>query len=140
MKKIFLSSICFLTACTLTPKYDTEFVNPIFNKPLHAYGRNSWNTLLTPNSITVSPDDFSNPEAYIEKYDCKLLENEQDHIKYSCIICHSYLVELGLETKENNCYHGIIIYQTTDRELIEELSFEPDEQEPHTIDHLITKQ
>ena len=67
---------------------EEQFVNPIFNKTLYAYSRTSWNTLLTLSSITQSPDNFSDSDAYIEKHSCELLENEFDHIKYKCNLCY----------------------------------------------------
>ena len=66
MKKVVLSFICFLTACSSIFGYNKEFKNPIFNKTLYAYGKTSWNTMLTPNSVTVSPNNFSSPDAYIQ--------------------------------------------------------------------------
>ena len=129
MKKFSIILFALLNICGCTrlnnPMQKQMFVNPIFSKPLLAYGRTSWNTILTPNRITVSPDDFSNPEAYIEKYDCELLENKQTHVKYSCNVCHQYLLELGLDTKENTCYPNIIIYKITDNGLVKKTSFNP---------------
>ena len=112
-----------------------EFVNPIFNKPLFAYGRTSWNTLLTPKNISETPDNFSDEGAYIEKHNCKLLENENNHIKYICNICYPDL----LMHDKINCSVKIIIYKITDNGFIEEQSFRPREQEPYSIDYLITK-
>ena len=84
MKKLFLSSICFLTACTLTPKYDTEFKNPVFYQPLEPLGRTSTWTYLTPTSIkSMTPLD-KNKVAMTGK--CELVENEQDHITLLCDI------------------------------------------------------
>lgn len=138
MKKIVLIlGLCLnVCACMQTDNFTQkqEFVNPVFNKLLLAYGRTSWNTLLTPTSVTISPDNFSNPDAYIEKYDCQLLENEQDHIKYDCIICNPYLVKVGLATK--NCYPNTIIYQIADDGLVRKLSFKPSKYEPFSIMHL----
>ena len=144
MKKLvlILGLLLTLNSCFYSksePVERQEFVNPIFSKPLFAYGRTSWNTILTPNSISESPDDFSSPDSYIEKHSCKLLENGFDNIKYSCTICHQYLLELGLETKENNCYSNIIIYQITDDGFIEKKSFEPYHNTPYSIQHLILK-
>ena len=141
MKKIavVLGWISALSSCSYLKSESVEqqeFVNPIFNKPLLAYSRTSWNTMLMPNSVSESPDDFSFPEAYIEKHNCKLLENEFDHIKYSCTICHQYLLELGLETKEDNCYHNIIIYQITDDGLIRKTSFDPKRPDFQSIENL----
>ena len=72
---------------------EEQFVNPVFNKTLYAYSRTSWNTLLTPSSITQSPDNFSDSDAYIEKHSCELLENEFDHIKYKCNLCYQAFLE-----------------------------------------------
>lgn len=84
MRKLFLSSICFLTACTLTPKYDTEFKNPVFYQPLEPLSRTSTWTYLTPTSIkSMTPLD-KNKVAMTGK--CELVENEQDHITLLCDI------------------------------------------------------
>ena len=112
-----------------------EFVNQIFNKPLFAYGRTSWNTILTPTSITESPDNFSNPDAHIEKHNCKLLENENNHIKYFCNVCHPDI----LNENKPSCSFENIIYRITNDGFIEKQSFTPHEQEPYSIDYLITK-
>ena len=140
MKKIalILGLLLTLSSCSYSKNESVkqqEFVNPIFNKPLFAYGKTSWNTILTFNSIAESPDDFSNPEAYIEKHSCKLLENEEHYIKFLCNICYQDI----LITNKINCSTKIIIYQIADDGFIEKQSFRPHEQEPFSIEHLITK-
>lgn len=112
-----------------------EFVNPIFNKPLLAYSKQTWNNLLTPSNITESLDDFSSPNAHIEKHSCKLQENENNHIKYICNVCYQ---DLLIENKIN-CSITIIIYQITDNDLIEKQSFSLHEQEPYLIEFLKAK-
>ena len=135
MKKVVLSFMCFLTACSFLSGDDEKFKNPVFNKTLYAYGRTSWNTMLTSNSISESPDDFSAPDAYIEKHGCKLLENEQDHIKYLCNVCYPEL----LNHDKLHCSPTIIVYRMDDDGFIRKHSFRPHEQEPFSIEHLITK-
>ena len=112
-----------------------EFVNPIFNQPLLAYGRTSRNTILTLNSIAESLDDFSVPEAHIEKHSCKLLKNEAYYIKFLCNICYQDILIIN----KINCSTQIVIYQITDDGFIEKQSFRLHEQEPFSIEHLITK-
>ena len=137
MKNMFLILIVFsLIGCAwinIESSNKQEFKNPIFSKPLLAYGRTSWNTILTPNSITVSPDDFSNSGAYIEKYDCKLLENEHKHIKYFCNVCRPDI----LNSNKTSCSLEIIVFQITNNGLVKELTFNPNESEPYSIQHLI---
>ena len=125
-----------LSACEKDKNSKThEFVNPIFNKPLFAYGRTSWNTLLTPNSITESPDDFSDSDAYIEKHNCKLIENENNHIKYFCNVCHPDV----LNENKPSCSSENIVYRITNDGLIKKQSFRLHEKEPYSIEHLIIK-
>lgn len=139
MKNMFLILIFFsLIGCAwidIESSNNQEFVNTIFSKPLLAYGRTSWNTILTPNSITESPDDFSSPDAYIEKHDCKLLENQHNYIKYFCNVCHPDI----LNRNKIMCSHEVIVYQVNDRGLIEKQSFELDEQEPYSLEYLTIK-
>ena len=139
MKKFVLSLGLFLAfsanACAEDTINKQEFVNPIFNKTLYVYGRTSWNTILTFNSISESPDDFSASDAYIEKHSCKLLENEFDHIKYSCNVCYPDI----LNHNKQHCSPTIIVYQISDDGFIRKYSFELDRQEPYSIQTLITK-
>lgn len=138
MKKIvlILGLLLTLSSCSYLKSSSVkqqEFVNPIFNKPLFAYGRTSWNTILTPVSITESPDDFSSPDAYIEKHICNLLENEKDYIKFLCNLCYQDI----LIADKTNCSMKIIIYKITNNNLIEKKSFKLHEHEPYSINHLI---
>ena len=112
-----------------------EFVNPIFNKTLYSYSKQTWNTQLSPSSIIASPDNLSDPNAYIEQYPCELLENKHDHVKFNCTICYGYLSKL--EAKD--CYHDIIIYQITTDGKIKETTFNPKHPEFQSIEYLITK-
>ena len=112
-----------------------EFVNPIFNKTLYGYSKQTWNTQLSPSSIIASPDNLSDPNAYIEQYPCELLENKHDHVKFNCTICYGYLSKL--EAKD--CYHDIIIYQITTDGKIKETTFNPNRPEFQSIEYLITK-
>ena len=112
-----------------------KFVNPIFNKTLLAYSKQTWNTLLSPNSISESPDDFSNPEAHIEKHNCKLLANKQDYIKFLCNVCYQDI----LIADQNNCSIETILYKITDDGFIEKQSFRPHEQEPFSLEYFVTK-
>ena len=124
-----------VNACAKNDVNKQEFVNPIFNKTLFAYGRTSWNTILTPNSVTESPDDFSNPDAYIEKHNCKLQVNKRDYIKFLCNVCYQDI----LIADKINCSRKNILYKIADDGLIEKQSFRLHDQEPYSIDHLITK-
>ena len=140
MKKLvlILGFLLTLSNCSYSQsssEKQQEFVNPIFNKPLFAYSEQTWNTLLTPNSITESPDDFSDSEAHIEKHNCELLENKSHFIKYFCNVCHPDI----LHKNKPSCSLKIIIYQITDNGLIKKQSFRLHEKEPYSIEHLIIK-
>ena len=140
MKKLvlILGILVVLSSYSYSKSISTEqqeFVNQIFNKPLFAYGRTSWNTILTPNSVTVSPNSFSSPDAYIEHYPCELLKNRHDYVKYNCTICYGYLSKL----EDKDCYHNIIIYQIATDGRIKETTFNPKRPEFQSIDYLITK-
>lgn len=140
MKKLvlILGFLLTLSNCSYSQsssEKQQEFVNPIFNKPLFAYGKTSWNTILTPNSVTVSPNNFSSPDAYIEQYPCELLDNIHDYVKYNCTICYGYLSKL----EDKDCYHNIIIYQITTDGKIKETTFNPKRPEFKSIEYLITK-
>ena len=140
MKKLvlILGFLLTLSNCSYSQSSSDKqqgFVNPIFNKPLFAYGKTSWNTILTPNSISESPDDFSSPGAYIEKHNCELLENKSHFIKYFCNVCHPDI----LHKNKPSCSLKIIIYQITTDGFIEKQSFRLGEQEPYSIEHLIIK-
>lgn len=82
MKKIFLSSICLLTACTLTPKYDTEFKNPLFYQPLRPLSKTVGYVYLTPTSAEFRGVMDKNTTIYKGK--CELIENTQDSITLKC--------------------------------------------------------
>ncbi len=82
MKKIFLSFIYFLTACTLAPKYDTEFKNPVFYQPLRPLSQTSTWTYLTPTSyVSMTPLDKNKVDTQGK---CDLVENTQDRITLKC--------------------------------------------------------
>ena len=131
-----VSLISILNACTIDKSSGTQvFVNPIFNKTLHGYSEQTWNAQLSPNSISESPDDFSAPDAYIEKHSCKLLENEQNHIKFSCNVCSPEI----LNHDKLYCSPTIIVYQINDDGFIRKYSFDLDRQEPYSIETLKTK-
>lgn len=112
-----------------------EFVNPIFNKILLAYSKQTWNTLLSPNSISESPDSFSNPHAHVEKHNCKLLANKQDYIKFLCNVCYQDI----LIADKINCSIETILYKITNDGLIEKQSFRPHEQEPFSLEYFVAK-
>lgn len=114
---------------------EQEFVNPIFNKTLLAYSKQTWNTLLSPNSISESPDNFSDPDAHIEKHNCKLLVNKQDYIKFLCNVCYQDI----LIANKINCSIENILYKITDDGLIEKQSFRLQEPEPYSREFFITK-
>lgn len=139
MKKLFLILVFSLVLgdCGwVSRKFSgkQEFVNPIFNGTLWAYSRTSWNTRLTFNSISVTPDDFSSPDAYIEKYDCKLLENESDHIKYFCNVCHPAI----LDANKLSCALRVIVYEI-DGDFIRVKYFDPGKREPFGSETLTVK-
>ncbi|MBQ4400258.1 MAG: hypothetical protein II830_03065, partial [Alphaproteobacteria bacterium] len=81
MKKLvlILGFLLTLSNCSYSQsssEKQQEFVNPIFNKTLYSYSKQTWNTQLSPSSIIASPDNLSDPNAYIEQYPCELLENK----------------------------------------------------------------
>lgn len=99
---------------------EKQFVNPLFNKTLYAYSRGSWNTLLTPSTITEYPPDSSVSGIDTQKHSCKLLENEFDHIKYDCHLCYQAFFE-----KEKTCFESIILFKILNDGKIQALSFDP---------------
>ena len=109
-----------------------QFVNPVFNKTLYAYSRGSWNTLLTPNSITEYPPDSSVSGVDTQKHSCKLLENEFDHIKYDCHLCYQAFFE-----KEKTCFESIILFKILDDEKIQKLNFRPDKKDYYSREHFV---
>lgn len=111
---------------------EEQFVNPVFNKTLYAYSRTSWNTLLTPSSITQSPDNFSDSDAYIEKHSCELLENEFDHIKYKCNLCYQAFFE-----KEKTCSETIVLFKILDDGKIQALFFNPGKHHYYGTEHFV---
>ena len=113
---------------------EEQFVNPIFNKTLYAYSRTSWNTLLTPSSITQSPDNFSDSDAYIEKHSCELLENEFDHIKYKCNLCY----QAFFEKEKPDCSEKIVFFRIIDNKRIEKQSFKPHSLEYYNLEYFTT--
>ena len=131
MKKLFflLTFFFLINNC-----FAEEFVNPVFNKTLYAYSRGSWNTLLTPNSITEYPSDSSVSDIYTQKHSCKLLENEFDHIKYNCTLCYKFF----FEEKERSFEEKIIFFRITDNGLIEEQSFKPHSLEYYNLQYYTT--
>ena len=82
MKKSFVSLVFFLTACHLTPHYDTEFKNPIFYQTLRPLSKTVGYVYLTPTSIKLSELFNKDKIDYIGK--CDLIENEQDRITLKC--------------------------------------------------------
>ena len=82
MKKVVLSFICFLSACSSIFGYDKEFNNPIFNQPLEPLGQTSTWTYLTPTSIDIRTPLDKNLSA--GKGKCDLIENKQDRITLKC--------------------------------------------------------
>ncbi|MBR1604699.1 MAG: hypothetical protein IJ660_01160 [Alphaproteobacteria bacterium] len=83
MKKVVLSFICFLTACSSIFGYDKEFKNPIFNQPLRPLSKTSTWTYLTPTSyVSMTPLDKNKIDTQGK---CDLVENKQDRITLKCI-------------------------------------------------------
>ena len=82
MKKSFLTLVFFLTACHLTPHYDTEFKNPVFYQLMEPLGKTVGYAYLTPTSIKLSELFNKDKIDYIGK--CDLIENEQDRITLKC--------------------------------------------------------
>lgn len=82
MKKSFLSLVFFLTACHLTPLYDTEFKNPIFYQTLRPLSKTVGYVYLTPTSIKLSELFNKDKIDYIGK--CDLIENGQNRITLKC--------------------------------------------------------
>ena len=83
MKKLFLLLGAFLTACSLTQSYDTEFKNPIFNQLLKPLGKTVGYAYLTPTSVKLSELFDKDKIDYIGK--CDLIENKQDRITLKCL-------------------------------------------------------
>ena len=82
MKKVVLSFICFLTACSSIFGYDKEFKNPIFNQPLRPLSKTSTWTYLTPTSyVSMTPLDKNKIDTQGK---CDLIENKQDRITLKC--------------------------------------------------------
>ena len=129
MKKLFflLTFFFLINNC-----FAEEFVNPVFNKTLYAYSRGSWNTLLTPNSITEYPFDSSISDIYTQKHSCKLLENEFDHIKYDCLLCYQAFFE-----KEKTCFESIILFKILDNGKIQKLCFEHGREDYYSREHFL---
>ena len=82
MKKVVLSFICFLTACSSIFGYDKEFKNPIFNQPLEPLSQVSTWTYITPTSYASMTPLDKNEIATQGK--CDLVENKQDRITLRC--------------------------------------------------------
>lgn len=82
MKKSFVSLVFFLTACHLTPHYDTEFKNPVFYQLMEPLGKTVGYAYLTPTSIKLSELFNKDKIDYIGK--CDLIENQQDRITLKC--------------------------------------------------------
>ena len=79
---------------TLPKPVEQGFKNPLFYRPLEAYGRTSWHTFLTPYSVTMTPpfdEAKETSDVIAESYSCNLIENEQDHIKYDCYVCAEFI-------------------------------------------------
>lgn len=78
----------------LPQSVEQGFKNPLFYRPLKAYGRTSWHTFLTPTSITKTPpfdEAKKTSDVIAESYFCDLIENEHDHIKYDCYVCAEFI-------------------------------------------------
>lgn len=79
---------------SLPQSVEQGFKNPLFYRPLEAYGRTSWHTFLTPYSITMTPpfdDAKETSDVIAESYSCNLIENEQNHVKYDCYVCAEFI-------------------------------------------------
>ena len=92
----------------LSKPIEQGFKNPLFYRPLEAYGRTSWHTFLTPYSITLTPpfDEAKKTSKVIaESYLCNLIENEDDHIKYDCYVCAEFIT---YQPCHRECHNFII--------------------------------
>ena len=130
--KNFILILGLFSLLIINDCFAEEFVNPVFNKTLHAYSRDSWNTLLTPSSITEYPPDSSVSGIDTQKHSCKLLENEFDHIKYDCHLCYQAFFE-----KEKTCFESIILFKILDDGKIQELSFEHGRKDYYSREHFV---
>ena len=82
MKKIFLTVVLFLTACSFVQTYDTEFKNPVFYQPLEPLSKTVGYAYLTPTYIDFRGVLDKNVSIYTGK--CDLIENKQDRITLKC--------------------------------------------------------
>ena len=92
---------------SLPKPIEQGFKNPLFYRPLEAYGRTSWHTFLTPTSITKTPpfdEAKKTSDVRAESYFCDLIENEDDHIKYDCYVCAEFITY-------QPCHRECIIYE-----------------------------
>jgi len=87
MKKIVLIlGLCLVFSANVRAEgtiNKQEFVNPIFNQPLHGYSKGIGNIYLSPNQI-----EFRTPldENLIdERMDCTMLENTYSYLKFKCL-------------------------------------------------------
>ena len=82
MKKIFLTVVLSLTACSFVQTYDTEFKNPVFNQPLEPQHKTEGYVYLTPTSVDFRGVLDKSITIYTGK--CDLIENKQDRITLKC--------------------------------------------------------
>ncbi len=82
MRKMLLSSIFFLTACSSIFSYDKEFKNPIFYQPLRPLSKTVGYIYLAPTSVKFRGVLNENKTIYEGK--CDLIENTQDRITLKC--------------------------------------------------------
>lgn len=82
MKKIFLTIVLSLTACSFVQTYDTEFKNPVFYQPLRPLSKTVGYAYLTPTYIDFRGVLDKNVSIYTGK--CDLIENKQDRITLKC--------------------------------------------------------
>lgn len=134
MMKKFVLVLCLISLLGVNNCFaEEQFVNPIFNKTLYAYSRDSWNTLLTPSSITEYPPDSSVSDIYTQKHSCELIENEFDHIKYKCNLCYKFF----FEEKEPDCSEKIVLFKILDDGKIQQLCFDPGKTHYYSREHFI---
>ena len=82
MKKIFLTVVLSLTACSFVQTYDTEFKNPVFYQPLRPLSKTVGYAYLTPTYIDFRGVLDKNVSIYTGN--CDLIENKQDRITLKC--------------------------------------------------------
>ena len=76
MKKILLI-LLLIAGCSFSQK-EEKFVNPLFYEKMHPYSTNSWETKITPTSLTISNLGKTLHQS------CFLVENTTNKVVLNC--------------------------------------------------------